>query len=79
MKQYYKTENNFTFLSNELTAAMLKLSHKHKQPHIAKTNTESNSFGFVPSKNVVDNIISYSKAVEVVKNATQNPIFLIRN
>jgi hypothetical protein len=79
MKQYYKTENNFTFLSNELTGAMLKISHKHNLTHIAKTNIENTSFDFVPGKNVVDNIMRYSKAVEVVKNATQNPIFLIRN
>ncbi len=79
MKQNYKDENNFTFLSNEMPSAMLNLSYKYNIPHISNMHSENKSSIHVPGKCVIDNIMRYSRAVEVVKKTNKTPIFIIRN
>ncbi|MBS4013477.1 MAG: hypothetical protein KGZ97_06910 [Bacteroidetes bacterium] len=79
MKQNYKTENNFTFLSNEMPGAMFNLSNKYNIPHVSNMHSENKSGLHVPGKSVIDNIMRYSRAVEVVKKTNKTPIFIIRN
>ncbi|MFW5793499.1 MAG: hypothetical protein ACOCWC_04375 [Bacteroidota bacterium] len=76
MKQTYINNNDLQMLLNELSGIMPKFKNK---TGITLEQFDIKLINKVPKQNILDNIMNYSKSLEVLKRKRTKPIMFIKN
>lgn len=77
MDQLYTIgKNDLQNFLNELSGIMPKLKEKYEKTLREQAMEDKSN---IPGKNILDNIMNYSRSLEVIKKKNDKPVFLIRN